>query len=82
VPLVIVDSVWSIGGRHEGVLNISARLRALFATRGLDADATSASALVDLIDLTGDPEKFADQLSMVATRMPSGLPSMARIERT
>ena len=58
--LSVIDSVWSIGVRYQGVLNVLGRYRALRAARGADAERDTPADLVRAIGELGGPEAFAD----------------------
>lgn len=58
--LSVIDSVWSIGVRYQGVLNVLDRYRALRAARGADGECDTPAELVRVIEELGGPEAFAD----------------------
>lgn len=60
LALAVVDSVWSIGVRYAGVLNVVARYRRLRAETGADADRDTPEDLIAVIDRSGGAAGFAD----------------------
>lgn len=58
--LAIIDAVWSIGVRYQGVQNVVERYRRLRLGQGADAERDTPLDLVRLIDAVGGPEAFAD----------------------
>jgi hypothetical protein len=58
--MAVIDSVWSIGVRYQGVLNVLERYRRLRAASGADPAGDTPAALVSLIEGLGGPEAFAD----------------------
>ena len=63
IPLAIMDAIWSIGVKYEGVTNVIARYRTLRMQQGADANADSTSAFIDWVDGLGGPAVFADAVS-------------------
>ncbi len=63
LPLAVLDSVWSIGVRYTGVLNVIARYRQLRAQQGVDADTETSSRFSEGVDALGGPEAFADAVN-------------------
>lgn len=57
--LAAIDSVWSIGVRYRGVLNVLERYRLLRADEGADAEADTPADLVSVIERLGGPDAFA-----------------------
>jgi hypothetical protein len=58
--LAIIDSVWSIGVRYRGVLNVLDRYRTLRRANGTDPEHDTPADLVGVIEKLGGPEGFAD----------------------
>ena len=58
--MAVVDSVWSIGVRYQGVLNVLERYRRLRAATGADPERDTPADLVSVIEGLGGPEAFAD----------------------
>lgn len=56
----IIDSVWSIGVRYGGVLNVLERYRALRHAEGRDPAKDTPEDLLEFIESLGGPEAFAD----------------------
>jgi hypothetical protein len=63
VALAAIDSVWSIGVRYMGVLNVLSRYRALRDGEEGDADRDTPTDLIGAIERSGGPDGFADQMS-------------------
>jgi hypothetical protein len=63
VALAIIDSVWSIGVRYTGVLNVLARYRQLRRTEGGDPERDRPRDLVACIETFGGPEAFAEAMN-------------------
>ena len=61
--LCVLDSVWSIGVRYQGVLNVLDRYRALRAAHGADAERDTPAELAAVIVELGGPEAFAEAVS-------------------
>jgi hypothetical protein len=59
LALAVIDSVWSIGVRYAGVLNVLARYRAARAEDDADADDDTPQGLVEVINGVGGPNEFA-----------------------
>lgn len=60
VALCILDSIWSIGVKYQGVINVVSAYRKIRADEGGEADTDSAIDLIATIDSVGGPETFAD----------------------
>jgi hypothetical protein len=60
--LAVLESVWSIGVRAEGVSNVIARYSAARAAEGGDAAGDTPADLADLIERLGGPEAFAEHV--------------------
>jgi hypothetical protein len=58
--MALMDSVWSIGVRYQGVLNVLDRYRRLRAASGADSERDTPADLVTFIEGLGGPEAFAD----------------------
>jgi hypothetical protein len=63
VALAAIDSIWSIGVRYTGVLNVLSRYRALRNGEEADADRDTPTDLIGAIGRSGGPDGFADQMS-------------------
>lgn len=63
LALCIVDSIWSIGVRYGGVVNVIAAYGALRGDAGADPDRDSAQDLRDTIATAGGPEGFANAVN-------------------
>jgi hypothetical protein len=63
LALAIIDSVWSIGVRYVGVLNVLDRYRRLRREKGADAERDTPAHLVDCIQQVGGPIAFADAVA-------------------
>jgi hypothetical protein len=55
-----MDSIWSIGVRYQGVLNVLTRYRELRRSHRADADHDEPADLVAAVDMLGGAEAFAD----------------------
>jgi hypothetical protein len=60
VGLAVIDAVWSIGVRWEGVRNVVARYRAERLAAGHDPERDRPRDVRELIEACGGPEAFAD----------------------
>jgi hypothetical protein len=58
--LAVMDSVWSIGVRYQGVLNVLDRYRRLREAQGANAEHDTPAELIRVIEEQGGPEAFAD----------------------
>lgn len=63
LAVAIIDSVWSLGVRYQGVLNVIERYRALRTADGHDADHDSPEDLVNVISSVGGPAAFAERVN-------------------
>jgi hypothetical protein len=63
VALAIVDSVWSIGVRYTGVLNVLGRYRELRRLEGGEPEHDRPRHLVTCIDALGGPDAFAEAVN-------------------
>lgn len=55
----VIDSIWSIGVRYSGVLNVIARYTALRLEQGADAQTDTPAQLFEFIGGCGGPDGFA-----------------------
>jgi hypothetical protein len=62
LALCVLDAVWSIGVRYEGVVNVVGRYRALAAGQGRDADQDGPAELLASAAAIGGPEALAEAL--------------------
>jgi hypothetical protein len=62
VGLALMDAVWSIGVRWEGVRNVIARYRAERVAAGHDADDDGPREVREFIEACGGPEGFAERV--------------------
>jgi hypothetical protein len=62
LALCVLDAVWSIGVRYEGVVNVVDRYRALAAGQGRDADQDGPAELLTSAAAIGGPEALAEAL--------------------
>jgi hypothetical protein len=62
LALAIIEAIWSIGVRYEGVQNVVARYRATRAAEGTNGEDDTPADLVDFIDRLGGPEAFAERM--------------------
>lgn len=60
IALAVIDSVWSIGVRYGGVLNVLERYRTLRRAQGFDPDKDGPLDLVECIEALGGSEAFAE----------------------
>ncbi len=63
LALCVLDAVWSIGVRYEGVVNVVNRYRALAASQGRDADEDGPQELIASVAAIGGPESLAGALN-------------------
>jgi hypothetical protein len=62
VGLAIIDSVWSIGVRYQGVRNVIARYRAARLANGHDPEADRPEDVRRFIEACGGAQAFADRM--------------------
>lgn len=60
VALATIDSIWSIGVRYGGVLNVLERYRTLRRAQGRDPETDTPADLVRFIESLGGAEAFGD----------------------
>lgn len=63
IPLALVDSVWSLSVKYQGVLNVIARLDDHATAHGVDLATLDTSGFVALVDQTGGPEALAGHVA-------------------
>jgi hypothetical protein len=63
LALAIIDSVWSIGVRYGGVLNVLERYRDLRRAQGCDPEYDTPADLVRCIQSLGGPDAFANAVN-------------------
>lgn len=63
VPVAAIDSVWSLGVKYQGVLNVIERLRGHARSHGVELASMTTSAFVDLVDETGGPEALVGHVA-------------------
>jgi hypothetical protein len=62
VAVALIDSIWSIGVRYSGVLNVVERYRRLRSEQEADADRDDPVQLIAVIERCGGPADFAEQV--------------------
>jgi hypothetical protein len=60
VALALIDAIWSMGVRYQGVLNVIARYTAARIEGGGDAKVDAPEDLLAFIDGCGSPDAFAE----------------------
>lgn len=63
LALAIIDSVWSIGVRYQGVINVLARYSSLRRAEGEDANWDRPGDLAQFVDRLGGPIVFAERVN-------------------
>ena len=60
LALCVIDAIWSMGVKYEGVINVVRRYGAWVTEQGWSTDRRSTGDLVTDIDAIGGPAAFAD----------------------
>ena len=80
--LCILDSIWSMGVRYQGVVNVIDGYRKIRREAGASADSDSPDDLIEAIDALGGPASFADAVSNhQLTSSRSGIPKSDAVRR-
>jgi len=79
MALCLIDAIWSMGVRYQGVVNVLNRYRYWLGASDRGSPARSATDLIDDIASAGGPEAFAAVVNNVGEPRPGTASSSLRL---